>query len=153
MLWEVNKITNELFLVQNCAVNFIFLPFSFFCIVFSLPFSVEVSLLNSIFLNELIKGRYEMEVEGIQLIHFCWISLTMDGRLFVLVLAHLKVEPEPKGYMLIFLKRFHQGSRGEWQWAKWRCVTELGFTEWNNLLFSPRGRGLVWGMERRCVIC
>ena len=83
-------------------MNFISLPFSFFCIVFSLPFSIEVSLLQSIFLNELVKGRYEMEVEGVQLIHFYRINLTMDGRLFVLVLAHLKVEPEPKGYMLIF---------------------------------------------------
>ena len=47
-------------------------------------------------------GGGEMEVEGVQLIHFYRINLTMDGRLFVLVLAHLKVEPEPKGYMLIF---------------------------------------------------
>ena len=43
-----------------------------------------------------------MQVEGVQLIHFCQISLMMDGRLFVLALAYLKVEPKVKGYMLIF---------------------------------------------------
>lgn len=84
-------------------MNFISLPFSSFFIVFILfAFSIDVSLLHSIFLNELIKGRYEMQVEGVQLIHFCQISLMMDGRLFVLALAYLKVEPKVKGYMLIF---------------------------------------------------
>ena len=43
-----------------------------------------------------------MQVERVQVIHFYWISLMMDGRLFALALAHLKVEPEAKGYMLIF---------------------------------------------------
>lgn len=53
-----------------------------------------------------------MQVERVQVIHFYWISLMMDGRLFALALAHLKVEPEAKGYMLIFFKEISSGKQG-----------------------------------------